>query len=410
MWAETDGERDGDASGDRVRSFRRAARTIATGLLRRFRQRSDDRAGGRTRSEELIADISGAGSDAELNGVIGDCGWYRDGRRVPGRLALGQATRVAARGQGFVWIGLQQAGVAEVTEVARRFRLPALAVEDAVKAHQRPMLEQYEDVLFMIFKPVRYVDHDEVVDVSQLAVFVSPAFVVTVRHGDCDVLRRVRTELDAPSGTGSGRGAEGADGGWHGPMRVLYRTADLVVDGYEEALDAINEDVDEVETHVFASPSGEDHSERIYKLKREIGEFRRAVVPLEGPLARLSTGDLPHGGGPAASHFRDVLDHLTRAAEAIEAHDRLLSDVLQANLARVGTLQNQIALRQNEDMRRISAWAAIALVPTAVAGIYGMNFDNMPELRWRYGYFAVITVITLACFGLHRLFRRNGWL
>jgi len=385
-------------------------RAAATGFLESWRHR-DDRTTLRSRGGEVIADVTDPRSDTELNGVIGDCGWYRDGRRVPGRLGLAQAARAASRSQGFVWIGLQQAGVAEVTEVARRFRLPALAVEDAMKAHQRPKLERYEDVLFMVLKPVRYVDHDEVVDVSQLAIFIGPAFVVTVRHGDSDVLRRVRTELDSLGSARSDRTAtEGADGGWHGPMRVLYRAADLVVDGYETALDAINEDIDEVETQVFASPSGEDHSERIYKLKREIAEFRRAVLPLEGPLTRLGTGDLPHAGGPAASHFRDVLDHLTRAAEAIEAHDRLLSDVLQANLARVGTLQNQIALRQNEDMRRISAWAAIALVPTAIAGIYGMNFDNMPELRWHYGYFGVVAVIIVACLGLHRLFRRNGWL
>jgi len=354
------------------------------------------------------------GPQDALNGVIGECGAYRDGRRVPGRLTLAQAGRAASRGGGFVWIGLQQAGVVEVAEVARRFRLPALAVEDAVKAHQRPKLDRYGDIVFMILKPVRYVDHDEVVDVSQLAVFVGPAFVVTVRHGDSDVLRRVRAELDAPDGSADGS-ADGPDGrggpeGWHGPMRVLYRAADLVVDGYEAAVEAINEDIDEVETEVFASSGGADHSERIYKLKREIAEFRRAVLPLEGPLARLVAGELPHGGGAAGPHFRDVLDHLTRAAEAIEAHDRLLSDVLQANLARVATLQNQIALRQNEDMRRISAWAAIGLVPTAIAGIYGMNFDTMPELRWRYGYYAVIAIIVTACFSLHRLFRRNGWL
>jgi magnesium transporter len=362
--------------------------------------------------EERAREAKDHADDGELVGVIGDCGLYRDGRRLPGRLDLAQATQAArsgVRGQGYVWIGLQQAGVAEVAEVARRFRLPALAVEDAVKAHQRPKLERYGDILFMILKPVRYVDHQEVVDISQLAVFVAPSFVVTVRHGDSDVLARVRAELDSADGVGDRAPDGDGERGWHGPMHVLYRAADLVVDGYEEALDAINEDIDEVETQVFA-PGGADHSERIYKLKREIAEFRRAVVPLGGPLQRLASGNLPHGGGPAGPHFRDVLDHVTRASEAIEAHDRLLSDVLQANLARVGTLQNQIALRQNEDMRRISAWAAIALVPTAVAGLNGMNFDYMPELRWRYGYFAVVAVIATVCVVLYRLFRRNGWL
>ena len=393
-------EQDGGTIGHRARS---ATRALLAGVGAWWQRREGRREGDGSRP---AADLGGHRPDVELDGVIGDCGWYREGRRVPGRLDLPQAARAASRGQGFVWIGLQEPGEAELTEVARRFRLPALAVEDALKAHQRPKLERYDDVLFMILKPVRYVDHEEVVDVTQLAVFVGPAFVVTVRHGESDVLRRVRAELDLSGGLGHG----GGQGGWDGPVRVLYRAADLVVDGYEEALEAINEDIDEVETHVFASSGGHDHSERIYKLKREIAEFRRAVRPLEGPLTRLGTAELPHGGSEAASHFRDVLDHLTRAAEAIEAHDRLLSDILQANLARVGTLQNQIALRQNEDMRRISAWAAIALVPTAVAGIYGMNFDNMPELRWRYGYFGVVAVIVVACIGLHRLFRRNGWL
>jgi magnesium transporter len=357
----------------------------------------------------------------ELNGVIGDCALYRDGRRQPGRLELADAARAASQalsrgpsqGQGYVWIGLQQPGAAEVAELARRFRLPEPAVEDAVRDHQRPKLERYGEILFAILKPVRYVDHEEVVDVGQLAVFVGPTFVVTVRHGDSDVLRRVRAEVDAEPGSAlvpTPDAARAAGGTPDGPLRVLLRAADLVVDGYEAALDLINEDIDHIETEVFASPQGEDHSERIYKLKREIAEFRRAVLPLAGPLERLGSGQVPGIGEDAAARFRDVLDHLTRAADGIEAHDRLLSDVLQANLARVATLQNQLALRQNEDMRRISAWAAIALVPTAVAGVYGMNFDNMPELHWRYGYFAVAGFIVTACVILHRSFRRNGWL
>jgi magnesium transporter len=343
----------------------------------------------------------------ELDDVIGDCAVYEDGHRRPGRVPLQQAGDVARSTSGFVWIGLQQPNADDIAVVAEEFHLPPLAVEDAVKAHQRPKLEVYDDVLFVVLKPVRYVDHIEVVDVTELAIFLGPSFVVTVRHGESDVLRRVREELDR----GNSKLLE------NGPTGVLYRTADLVVDGYEEAIDYINEDVDDIESQVFGSPNADDHSERIYKLKREIAEFRRAVLPLATPLHRLAEGNVPGIDEAAAPYFRDVHDHVLRAADAIEGHDRLLSDVLQADLARVtarqseiAVRQNEIAVRQNEDMRKISAWAAIALVPTAIAGVYGMNFDNMPELRWRYGYFLVLGVIVGACVLLHRLFRRNGWL
>lgn len=352
-----------------------------------------------------------------IDAVIGDCAVYSGGRRRPGRVRLNGAVRAARTADGFVWIGLQQPTADEIGVVAREFGLPALAVEDAVKAHQRPKLEVYDDVLFAVIKPVRYVDHDEVVEVSELALFVGQHFVVTVRHGNGDVLRRVRAELDA-----------GSELIGHGPMAVLYRTADLVVDGYEEAISCINEDVDEIENEVFRPesavsgrsadlPDDDANAERIYKLKREVAEFRRAVVSLAPPLQRLSDGAVDGVDRVLGQYFRDVHDHLLRAAEGIDGHDRLLSDVLQAELARVATRQsrialrqNEIAVRQNEDMRRISAWAAIALVPTAIAGIYGMNFDRMPELHWRYGYFTVLAVIFVACLGLHRLFRRNGWL
>jgi magnesium transporter len=342
-----------------------------------------------------------------LEDVIGDCAVYEDGHRRPGRLPLEQAGEAAQQTSGFVWIGLQQPSTEDIADVAREFNLPALAVEDAVKAHQRPKLDVYDDVLFVVLKPVRYVDHDEVVDVTELALFLGPNFVVTVRHGESRVLHRVREELDA----GDSSLIE------HGPTGVLYRTADLVVDGYEEAIDFINEDVDEIELQVFGNPDGSDHSERIYKLKREIAEFRRAVLPLAVPLHRLAEAAVPGIDAAAALYFRDVQDHLLRASDAIEGHDRLLSDVLQADLARVtarqseiAVQQNETAVRQNEDMRKISAWAAIALVPTAIAGIYGMNFHNIPELRWHYGYYVALGVIGGACFVLHRLFHRNGWL
>jgi magnesium transporter len=385
---------------------------------------------GEARDEGLVRPAPAKERDSEDppragDAAIGDCGLYEDGHRRPGRIPLDEAGDVARTTSGFVWIGLQQPTAKDVVAVADKFGLPPLAVEDAVKAHQRPKLEVYDDVVFAVLKPIRYVDHEEVVNVSEIALFLGARYVVTVRHGQSDVLRRVRSELDhgdsellahgrrVRSELGRGNSELLA----YGPTGVLYRASDLVVDGYEEAITYINEDVDEIESQVFGSNGDDDHSERIYKLKREIAEFRRAVLPLATPLHRLADGSVPGLDKAAAPYFRDVHDHVLRAADAIEGHDRLLSDVLQADLsrvaarqARVAVRQNEIAVQQNEDMRKISAWAAIALVPTAIAGIYGMNFDNMPELAWEYGYFLIIGVIVSVCLGLYRLFRRNGWL
>ncbi len=329
---------------------------------------------------------------------IGDCGVYENGRRRPGRIPLDQAGEAARSTDGFVWIGLQQPTAEELGVVAEEFRLPDLAVEDAVRAHQRPKLEVYGECVFVVLKPVRYVDHIEIVEVSEIAIFVGANFVVTVRHGESPVLGQVRAELD-----------RGSDLLVHGPTSVLYRAADLAVDGYEQVLVSIDEDVDEIELEVFG-PDERQHAERIYKLKREIAEFRRAVLPLGMPLQRLVDRAVPGIDPAAAPFFRDVHDHLLRASDSIEGHDRLLTDILQADLARVGVRQSEIAMRQNEDMRKISAWAAIALLPTAVAGIYGMNFEHMPELGYEYGYFVVIGLIFTGCITLYVSFRRNGWL
>jgi magnesium transporter len=383
-------DRDGD---------RRRPGDLVRGLLPR-------RASSGLAAVQSPATVSVAAPHRDLESVIGDCALYEDGDRRPGRLPLREAREAASSTTGFVWIGLQQPTAGEVEAVAREFALPPLAVEDAVKAHQRPKLESYGDVLFAVLKPVRYVDHDEVVEIAEIAMFIGPTFVVTVRHGESDVLRRVRAELDSGSAALTERTTTG----------LLHRTLDLVVDGYEETLGFIDEDVDQIESQVF-SASTQDNSERIYKLKREIAEFRRAVLPLGMAVQRLAEGEVPGIQGEVLPYFRDVHDHVMRTADGIEGHDRLLSDILQADLARVAVRQseiavrqNEIAVRQNEDMRKISAWAAIALVPTAIAGIYGMNFDNMPELGWEYGYYIVVGIIATVCVVLYRLFRRNGWL
>lgn len=330
--------------------------------------------------------------------AIVDCAWYVDGRRRAGRIPLATAPKLLRKQSGFVWIGLHEPTAEQFAEVAERFALPELAVVDAIRAHQRPKLDRFGELLFVIVKPVRYVDRDEVVDVSELAIFVGPRFVVVVRHGQSDVPARVRALADAdPERAGDG------------PAGVLHRILDLVVDGYGVAIDGIDENIDDIETQVFGGDEG-DHAERIYKLKREVLEFRRAVKPLVGPVQRLASSEAALVEPSAQAYFRDVSDHLLRAADAIDNYDSLLTDVLQADLAQVSVRQNRTAMRQNEDMRRISSWAAIALVPTAIAGIYGMNFEHLPATASAYGFYVVLAVIAVLCGVLYLLFRRNKWL
>lgn len=336
---------------------------------------------------------------APPDGAVADCAVYEDGHRRGGRLAIAEALETARSVRdGFAWLGLVEPAAAQFAAVAAEFALPPLAVEDAVKAHQRPKLERYGDVLFVVVKPVRYIDSTEIVEIDEIAVFLGPDYVITVRHGDNEVVGRVRQQLDHPSKLLHG-----------GPSAVLYRLLDEVVDGYAEVASNVEVDVGEIEAQVFGGDPA-DHSERIYKLKREVLQFRRAVQPLAPGLAELAAGEVPGVRPETADYFRDVHDHLLRVGDRIDGFDNLLTGVLQADLARVAVQQNRASVRQNQDMRKISAWAAIALVPTAIAGIYGMNFDNMPELHTRYGYFVVLAVIVAVCVSLYVQFRRNDWL
>ncbi|ADL49540.1 Mg2 transporter protein CorA family protein [Micromonospora aurantiaca ATCC 27029] len=342
---------------------------------------------------------------AGVSGVV-DCSVYEHGRRRAGTVALSQLGSAVSADEGFVWVSLHEPGAGQMAAVGGQLRLPELAVEDAVQAHQRPKLETYDEQVFAVIKPVRYLGDGKDLESSEISVFVGAGYVVTVQHGDSGAVELVRRELDQ-------NGAALAD---FGPAGVLHRLVDLVVDEYQTVLQALGMEIDEVEQRVFGRDDG-DHAECVYQLKQYMAELRRAVAPLISPLQRLAAGAVPQVPRQLTPYFRDVHDHVQRAADAVEAADRLLSDVLQADLSRISVRQNEIALRQNEvaarqneDMRKISAWAAIGLVPTAVAGIYGMNFENMPELRTQYGYYVVLAVIVSSCLLLYRLFRRNGWL
>ncbi|MFB9581229.1 magnesium/cobalt transporter CorA [Streptomyces goshikiensis] len=334
-----------------------------------------------------------------LGSAVVNCVVYHEGVRQEGCAEVEEALRrVRKTGEGFVWIGLHEPSQEEIAGLAALFGLHPLAVEDAVNAHQRPKVERYDDTLFSVFKTVRYVEHEEltatseVVETGELMAFIGEDFVITIRHGGRGTLGPVREELEASPEQLT-----------KGPAAVLHAMADHVVDDYMAVTDAVQNDIDAVETAVFSEYGGRGDAGRIYQLKRELLELRRAVAPLARPLQQLATQPIPVVPPEIRTYFRDVADHLTRATEQIGAYDALLDSILQAHLA-------QVTVAQNEDMRKITAWAAIVAVPTMVCGVYGMNFDHMPELHWTYGYPAVLVVMAVICYVIHRGFRRNGWL
>ncbi|MEU6588722.1 magnesium/cobalt transporter CorA [Streptomyces sp. NPDC046881] len=334
-----------------------------------------------------------------LGSSVVNCVTYQDGVRVPGCADLVDAVRLVRKtGEGFVWLGLHEPTDREFAGVAELFDLHPLAVEDAVEAHQRPKLEHYGDTLFAVFKTVCYVEHEqltatsEVVDTGEIMVFVGSDFVITVRHGRHGSLGPLREELESdPQQLAKG------------PAAVLHAIADHVVDDYLSVTDALQADIDLVETDVFSENGARLDPGRIYQMKRELLELKRAVVPLGRPVEDLATRPIRVVAPEIQAYFRDVLDHLIRAKEQIAAFDELLNSILQAHLA-------QVTVAQNEDMRKITAWAAVIAVPTMVCGVYGMNFDHMPELHWSFGYPLVMAVMATACLVLYRGFRRNGWL
>ena len=320
--------------------------------------------------------------------MIVDCAVYEGGKRREGELAVREAGEAAGEDGTFVWLGLVEPSEEELGEIAAEFGLHELAVEDAVHAHQRPKVEAFGNTLLVVVKTAHYVDPEEVIEVGELSIFVDENFVVGVRHGDVD-LSPVRARLEARP-----------DLLEKGPGAVLYAIVDHVVDRYIEAAHGFDTDVREVELQVF---SGNNPTERIYRLEREVLEFQSATAPLGEALEELCADDYPAIPRDLHEYFRDVEDHLRRVGSRIENFRQLLDSALEANLT-------QVSVRQNEDMRKISAWVAIAAVPTMVAGIYGMNFRHMPELHWRFGYPAVLLIILSVCLYLYRRFKRAGWL
>ncbi|MFB7331638.1 magnesium and cobalt transport protein CorA [Streptomyces adustus] len=334
-----------------------------------------------------------------LGSSVVNCVTYRDGVRTPGgRDLVDTVAQVRKYGDGFVWLGLHEPTDREFAGIAELFDLHPLAVEDAVEAHQRPKVERYGETLFAVFKTVCYVEHEEltatseVVNTGEIMVFVGHDFVISVRHGRHGSLGPLREELESDPVQLA-----------KGPSAVLHAIADHVVDDYLHVADSMQSDIDQVETDVFSADGARTDPGRIYQLKRELLELKRAVVPLARPLLDLSDRPMRVVDAEIQAYFRDVSDHLLRATEQIASFDELLNSILQAHLA-------QVTVAQNEDMRKITAWAAVIAVPTMVCGVYGMNFDHMPERHWQFGYPLVLCVIAVACLVLHRGFRRNGWL
>ncbi len=331
--------------------------------------------------------------------AIVDCAVYVDGSRVEPAADLAETLALARRDRGFVWLGLHEPDEAEMAHVGEVFDLHELPLEDAIKGYQRPKIERYGAMTFAALRTVRYVEHSEltedseIVETGHVMLFVGRDFVVTVRKGQPTDLSPVRHNLE-------GRPEMLSEGPW----AVAHAIYDRVVDTYLDTAEQVEFDIDQLEDMVFSRESKGTHRvQRIYQLKRELVEFKRAVLPLQRPLHELSSGALPDVPAELRRYFRDVNDHLSRTVEQIVSFDDLLNSILQARLA-------QVSVDQNDDMRKIAAWAGIAAIWTAAAGIYGMNFDFMPELRWRYGYPGVMLLCLISSVVLYRSFRKSGWL
>jgi magnesium transporter len=294
-------------------------------------------------------------------------------------------------GTGFTWVGLLDPKVDEIHDYQQKFLLHSLAVEDAVMGRQRPKLDVYPRHSFLILKTVMFDTGTSRIVVGDIGVFINDKFVVIVRHGDAIPMRSIRADLE----THPDRLKEGS-------TAVLHEVLDRLVDQYVEVAWNLQEDVESLEDMVFddelPAPSA-----RLYTVKRELLEFRRAVYPLIEPLNRLASSEVPHIDAQFAPQFADVRDHLMKVIDDVNTMNDLMEAALHANLA-------LIQVQQNVDMRKISAWVGIGAVPTMVAGIYGMNFENLPELQWKYGYYVVLGVLGAVSAGLFRVFRRNNWL
>ncbi|MFK0112939.1 magnesium and cobalt transport protein CorA [Streptomyces sp. NPDC091217] len=331
---------------------------------------------------------------------------YRDGVRVSTPATLAETYReLRDQPSGMAWIGLARPTSGELLSLASEFDLHPLAVEDAMEAHQRPKLERYGDTLFVVLRAARYLDAPEEVDFAELHVFVGPDFVITVRHGAAPDLSAVRSRME-----------DSPDLLKLGPEAVLYAILDAVVDGYAPVVAGVQNDIDEIETEVFRGEP--EVSRRIYELSRETVEFQRATRPLVGMLHGLMAGFTKYETDEELQRYlRDVADHVTHISERVDGFRQALTEILTVNATLVTQQQNaemralaEAGFEQNEEIKKISSWAAILFAPTLVGTIYGMNFREMPELHWVWGYPFAIILMAIVCTSLYFIFKRKDWL
>lgn len=335
-----------------------------------------------------------------VNNVI-----YKDGERVATPASVEATTELKDELGGMAWIGLYRPTAEEFEAVAEEFDLHELAVEDAVRAHQRPKLERYGSTVFVVLRSAHYVDPEEIIDFGEIHLFIGSDFVICVRHGEYPDLNRVRLRLENNPELLA-----------LGPPAVLYGIMDQVVDEYRQVIVGLEHDIDEIEIEVFGGEP--DVSKRIYSLAREVIDFQRAVAPLTLMLIAIREDRTGLAIDPSLDeYFRDVQDHVMQVQEQIHAYRELLQNVLSVNIAIIGLQRNEevqrlseIQLKQNDEVKKISAWAAIIFAPTLVGTIYGMNFDHMPELHWRLGYPLALIMMFGVGFVLWAVFKRKGWL
>ncbi|GAB3817121.1 magnesium/cobalt transporter CorA [Micromonospora zhanjiangensis] len=357
--------------------------------------------------------LAGADRDEQLRppraagpGQVVDSAVYRRGHRYASPADLAETYRcLREQDDAMAWIGLYRPDAGQIDSLAQEFKLHDLAVEDAITAHQRPKLERYGETLFVVLRAARYVDVREQVEFSELHLFVGPGFVITLRHGEAPDLAAVRRRLERdPQALARGTAA------------VLYAILDQVVDGYAPVVAGLENDIDEIETEVFGGDP--KVSRRIYELSREVIDFQRAARPMLGVLTNLTEDFAPYDTDEELRrHLRDVTDHLTQVVERVDGFRHLLQNILAVNATLVSQQQNEemrsltaASYEQNEEIKRISAWAAILFAPTLIGTVYGMNFDHMPELHWRFGYLFALTLMVLVCGGLYLAFKRRNWL
>jgi len=316
---------------------------------------------------------------------------YADGLRV-GDVAIADISEVLKEPGRFVWVGLHEPDDEMLAEIQQEFSLHDLAVEDAARAHQRPKLERYGDSIFVVLRTAHTDASTSGIDFGETHLFVGANYVVSVRHGGTLPFAEVVARCEA-----------NPDLMVKGPVFVLYSIMDFIVDQYFPLVDTYEDKLAELEDNVFQQTLPRETTERIYQLKRDLIEVKRAIAPLVDVCNRLVRGDVPLVPEDSRVYFRDVYDHVIRINEMIDTLRELLSAALEANLSLV-------SVSQNEAMKRLAGWAAIVAVPTMIAGVYGMNFKFIPELDWYLGYPVALTVMVGTCAFLYYKFKRSGWL